>query len=139
MKSIGILSIILMLFLTACSSGSPAAQTNPGASQPGQATAPVTNDPNSPSMDASNGSLWVRLFAEDGMQISSSDFMLNGQAAPETVLSFNDDQILVVGEDGKFSIPLTLDEGPNLIQITASDAEGNTLDMELSILFDSAQ
>ena len=64
--------------------------------------------------------------------------MLNGQAAPETVLSVNDDQILVVGEDGKFSIPLTLDEGPNLIQITASDAEGNTLDMEISILFDPA-
>lgn len=138
MKSIGILSIILMLFLSACSSGSPAAQTNPGAPQPGQPAEPVPNDPNSPATDAASGSLWVRLFAEDGTQVSSSDFTLNGQAEPETVLSVNDDQILVVGEDGKFSIPLTLDEGPNLIQIAASDAEGNTLDMEISILFDPA-
>ena len=60
----------------------------------------------------------------DNAELTDPAVTLSGEADPETVISFND-QIVVTGSDRKFSVPLTLEAGPNVIEITASDAAGN--------------
>lgn len=60
----------------------------------------------------------------DNAELTDPTVALSGEADPETVISIND-QIVVTGSDRKFSVPLTLEAGPNVIEITASDAAGN--------------
>ena len=58
-----------------------------------------------------------------------------GQAAPETVLSLND-ELVVVDATERFTVRVPLLEGPNLIQGLASDLEGNETVFELVITYD---
>jgi len=58
-----------------------------------------------------------------------------GEAAPETVVTLNE-AIVVVDESGTFSVTLLLDEGPNEIEIVASDLEGNELSFILEVTYD---
>lgn len=60
----------------------------------------------------------------DNAELTDPAVVLSGEADPDTVISIND-AIVVTGADRKFSVPLTLEAGPNVIEITASDAAGN--------------
>ncbi len=60
----------------------------------------------------------------DGAEVQTGTVTLEGQADPETVINIGD-QILVVDAGRKFSVPLAMAEGPNIIEITASDPDGN--------------
>lgn len=71
-------------------------------------------------IEGNSGSLWIRLFASDGLIVTTPDFVLAGEAPPNTVISIND-EILVVDKSGTFQTTLHLDEGPNLIEVLASD------------------
>ncbi len=70
----------------------------------------------------------------DGAEITGGAVELKGEADPETVISV-DDQIVVAGQDRKFSIPLNLSAGLNIIEITASDLDGNQGTVYLTLTY----
>lgn len=47
-------------------------------------------------------------------------------------MTINDD-IIIVGPDGRFQSIVTLDQGPNIIEIVASDDLGNEQTIDLDI------
>ena len=60
---------------------------------------------------------------------------VTGSAPAGTVISIND-QILTVGIDGQFKTTVTLDEGPNLIEVVASDENGNEMTVLLTVTYE---
>jgi len=72
----------------------------------------------------------------DGAEISTSPITVSGITIPEAVVSVsvNDDlEIADVDEDGNFSVVVTLEEGPNLVEVVASDAYGNSMTSSIVI------
>ena len=83
-----------------------------------------------------SGALWLRLFTpQDEQVVTTAQIKVDGQAPAETVIGVND-QIFIVGSDQSFSIPVILDEGPNVIEIIASDVYGNEIDLVLTVVYD---
>ena len=60
---------------------------------------------------------------------------VTGQAPADTVISVNDD-IILVPADGNFSIPVTLDEGPNVLELAASNTGGDEIDLVLTVVYE---
>jgi hypothetical protein len=60
----------------------------------------------------------------DGAVVNTPQVEIVGTAPIGAVVSV-DDAILIVGSDGQFKITVTLVEGPNVIEIIASEASGN--------------
>jgi hypothetical protein len=84
----------------------------------------------------SSGALWLRLFTpQDEQVVTMAQITVEGQAPAETVIGVND-QIAVIGSDQSFSIPVILEEGPNVIEIIASDVYGNEIDLVLTVVYD---
>jgi Glucodextranase, domain B len=71
----------------------------------------------------------------DGDIVNIPQVDVIGSAPSGTVVSVNDD-IIVVGENGQFKSIVVLDEGPNLIEIVASDDNGNETDLELTVVYE---
>ena len=71
---------------------------------------------------------------QDEQIFNQPSIAVAGKAPAGTVLSM-DKAIFVVPESGDFSFPLTLDEGPNEIELVASDALGNELDIILTVTY----
>lgn len=68
--------------------------------------------------------------------VNAPQVEITGQAAPGTVITF-DDEIVIVDQSGQFAVTVPLDEGPNAIQMVASDAEGNETTFELTVTYDA--
>ena len=119
----------------------PAAQPTPSSSVDNnlQSTAVPgsTNGDEIPSsVEYTNGSLWLRLFTpKDGDIVNQKVINVSGQAPVETVISLNED-IILVGNEGSFSIPVTLDEGPNVIELVASNVDGDIIELVLTIVYE---
>jgi hypothetical protein len=58
-----------------------------------------------------------------------------GSAPAGAVITVNDD-ILIVGNDQQFKTTISLDEGPNLIEIIASDDNGNEMPILLTVTYE---
>jgi hypothetical protein len=144
--------VVLFFLLTACVPGpirteiqtlpeNPAAQPTPSSSVDNnlQSTAVPgsTNGDEIPSsVEYTNGSLWLRLFTpKDGDIVNQKVINVSGQAPVETVISLNED-IILVGNEGSFSIPVTLDEGPNVIELVASNVDGDIIELVLTIVYE---
>jgi hypothetical protein len=131
--------IVLTLAAMACSlsatvtpiaSGSTpdGAQPLPGDSVP--ATLPPAQGP------TGSGTLSLRIISPvDGAIVNTSIVEIVGEAPAGSVISIGDD-ILIVGADGVFKHIVTLEEGPNLIEILASDAGGNESYVLLAIFYE---
>jgi hypothetical protein len=82
-----------------------------------------------------SGSLTVKLIEpQDGDTVDTDVVTVKGEAPPETVVSVNDD-ILVVGADGKFESDVALEEGPNVVEIVASDLDGNEVTFVVPVTY----
>ena len=57
--------------------------------------------------------------------VRGNTIFLSGQANPDAVLSING-VIVPVDSDGIFGVNISLQLGPNLIEVVASDLAGNT-------------
>ncbi len=73
---------------------------------------------------------------QENSVVNAPQVEITGQAAPGTVITF-DDEIVVVDQSGQFAVTVPLDEGPNAIQMVASDAEGNETTFELTVTYDA--
>jgi hypothetical protein len=113
--TLNILSITLALFLlSACSAG------------PGATLAPV---------EKRDGDLWVRLASpQDQMIVKTAQVDVRGQAPEETTISINDD-ISLIGPDQIFVSTVPLKEGPNSIEIVASNMSGNEVSFNLTVIY----
>jgi len=65
---------------------------------------------------------------------STASVEVRGEAPAETIVSINDD-ILIVPADQTFSLSIELDEGVNVIEIVASDYEGNELSFIVTVTY----
>lgn len=82
------------------------------------------------------GNLSILLYSpQDEEVFNVSEIEVSGKAPVETVISIND-QIVVVSASGEFSVPVSLEEGPNIIELVASDIEGNELDIVLTVVYE---
>ncbi len=59
---------------------------------------------------------------------------VTGQGTPGAVVTLNE-AILIIDATGAFSVTLPLVEGPNLVEIEASDASGNGTYLELTVTY----
>lgn len=126
-KSILILALVFLL--TACTSAPASTETQPAAAE-----SPV--QPSPASTEYTSGTLWLRLSSpQDGDVVSQPVINVTGQAPAETVISLNDD-IFVVPAGENFTIPVTLDEGPNVLELVASNIDGDEIDLVLTVVFE---
>jgi hypothetical protein len=118
-----LLLTMVALFLLACALTSSAQK--PGGESGGS----------SEGITQTSGSLTVKLLQpQDGVTVSTDVVTVKGEAPLETVVTVNDD-ILIVGADGKFESDVGLEEGPNVIEIVASDLEGNEVTFIVTVTY----
>ena len=86
-------------------------------------------------MESVNGPLWVRVLAPtDGQVVATPSIEVRGEATAETILSIND-EILLVENDQAFTVTIPLEEGPNVIELVASDYLGNEISMIFTVTY----
>ncbi len=135
----------LLLVLAACSplqtttpANTPPVAPTVGVPQPTLASsappAPAATAAAATVPPASAVSLQV-LSPQDGAIVNTQQVSVTGAASPGAVVSVNDD-ILLVGPDGQFHDTVTLDEGPNVIEIVASNTSGSETSLELAVTYE---
>ncbi len=88
-----------------------------------------------PPLDLGSGELSVRLLApHDGEIFEAADILVIGEARPGLVLSVND-SLAVADAQGKFSIPIHLEQGTNLLEIIASNEVGDQISASLVVSY----
>ena len=75
---------------------------------------------------------------QDGVTVNSSTISVSGKTKTNADVFINDLETKA-DDDGVFSVNLTLEEGENIIIITAGDDEGNFDEKELTVNYDVAE
>ena len=151
-------SIVLLLFAWACSpistttpippvtlsplsrptaSGStPVSTTQPSQANPQiTATAKPATVASGQSAPPVSGPLALRVISpQDGAIVSAPQIQVNGLATPGEVVTVNDN-IIIVGSNGQFQTTVSLDQGPNLFEVIASNNAGAETSVELTITY----
>ncbi|KAF0111732.1 MAG: hypothetical protein FD147_743 [Chloroflexi bacterium] len=97
---------------------------------------PTKEDDGLTYVEFTNGNLWLHLFSpKDGDIVTQPLVIVSGQAPAETVISLNE-TISLVTEDSNFSMPVVLEEGPNVIEVVASNMDGDEISFILTILYE---
>ena len=71
----------------------------------------------------------------DETTVYTADLLVKGQTEVDAVVSV-EGVAVEVDEGGNFSTIVTLEEGPNLIEVEASDFEGNEGSVILTVIYD---
>jgi hypothetical protein len=74
----------------------------------------------------------------NGTIVKKSTLTVSGTTVPRAEVAVNETEV-VADTKGNFSANITLDEGDNLIVITANDASGNLAETELTVTYDTGQ
>jgi hypothetical protein len=82
-----------------------------------------------------DGTLTVELLSEPEVTVHTAEYTVEGRAPQGAVVSVNED-ILLVGTNQFFSSLVMLDEGPNLIEVAASDIDSQEVDFELIVVYE---
>lgn len=85
----------------------------------------VSSSSQGDSLDPSPVITTLKVFSpQDGDYINSDTVTVTGQAEPGAIISVND-QLGTANSSGNFSIPITLTEGPNAIDVVSIDDDGD--------------
>lgn len=109
----------------------------PAAAQPPSASAPTTEAGQAPAAavpDSGPVALQV-LSPQDGDVVDVPQITVSGLASPGAVVTV-DDQILLAGPDGTFQAEVALDEGPNLIEVIASNDSGSESTVDMTVVYE---
>ena len=88
------------------------------------------------SASVTSGSLWLQVLSpQDEAVINTPQVDVIGSAPAGTVVSIND-EIVIVGDDQQFKTTVSLDEGPNLIEILASDENGDEMSLLVTVTYE---
>ena len=71
---------------------------------------------------------------EDNIVIEESQLEVTGRASPDATVSING-QVADMEDSGEFSASVSLMEGPNLLEVIASDLAGNLLFEVLTVVY----
>jgi len=71
---------------------------------------------------------------EDESIVNTSEIVVKGETTPDAVVTVNE-VVADVDAEGKFSATITLEEGPNTIEVIASDFEGREASEVLSVIY----
>lgn len=74
------------------------------------------------------------LNSDEQMRVKSAELLLEGVSEPGAVLWWNGAMHSVIASDGRFSLPLRLQEGPNLVTLRVIDEAGNAAEIRREIL-----
>jgi len=140
---------MLVLGLAACSptptiipvSPTPTSEippTIPATAAPQEALSTSTLPPlaTEPLVPDGSGALWLQILSPQDEAIVNLPYVdVIGSAPAGAVVSVNE-EILLVGADQQFKTTLSLEEGPNLIEIVASDEDGNETSLLLTLTYE---
>jgi hypothetical protein len=70
----------------------------------------------------------------DGETLHVSPVLVIGQSSPGAVVSVND-AVTIANPQGRFSLSVPLQEGPNVLEVIASDARGEQVYVILTVLY----
>jgi hypothetical protein len=118
------------------SSSAPQATLIPGSTgAPNPTPAPPTPTP-LPTPVATEGELFLQLISPEETEVftDSSTLSVVGRTRVDAVVTIND-TIVEPNIDGEFSLDVPLEEGPNIIEVVASVASGDQLDIVLVALY----
>jgi len=87
--------------------------------------------PSSPPESSAGLTLTVTQPADNSI-ISADEVEVRGHTSPGAVVSVND-EVTTADAQGIFATTLTLEEGPNIIEVVASDSEGNEARINLTV------
>ena len=140
-----ILSIIL---LTACTPNTAPTSEAEAEKAPVEENAPAEeNTPlnteqaqnpesDAPPVEADSSELWLRILSPaNEAVVNTSQIEVMGEAPAETILSIND-ELLLVPADGVFRQIILLEEGANLIELVASNYDGDEATLSLIIYYE---
>jgi hypothetical protein len=71
---------------------------------------------------------------QDETTVYTSDLVVKGQTENDAVVSVNE-AVVDVDVEGNFSTTVTLEEGPNPIEVLASDFDGNEGSVTLTVIY----
>jgi uncharacterized protein YfaP (DUF2135 family) len=66
--------------------------------------------------------------------VTSSEILVSGNTDADAVVSVNGD-LVDIDAQGEFSTPLTLEEGPNYIEVVASNYDGEESSESLTVIY----
>ena len=132
--------------LTACRGGAgglaiTASVSPPALSSPADSSSP-TDSSSLPAGQATplvlgSGPLHVTIASPaDETVVAVPQVDVAGQAPRDTVITIND-AIVVVGANGQFSVTVPLQDGPNELDVLASDPDGNQVSATLFVTYES--
>lgn len=142
MKRVGVL--IMGFALAACAGVAATPSTKPSGALPILPTvAPEGQTPAVPAAGATGHagnstplSLQVRIDSpEDNSTLNTPQVEVKGYTTPGAVVTV-DDIITLADASGAFSAKVPLIEGPNVLEVLASDAQGNEGYLELTVTYD---
>jgi len=139
---------LLVVLFTACSPTQTAviSPTVPNQNPPIESTAPlpIGATPTAMSQPTATmavtpeitGSLLFQVLSPlDDAIVNTPQVEVIGSAPAGTVVSVGD-EIFLVGDDGQFRTIVMLEEGPNLIEIVASDVNGDESSLLLAVTYE---
>ena len=71
---------------------------------------------------------------QDEITVNTSTIQVKGVTTADATVSVNG-SLVDVGADGRFSTTVPLEQGPNSIQVVASDSQGNENTQVLTIIY----
>jgi len=125
----------LILVTAACT---PTSTAVPGLPSPAatRAAPPVQPDATALAATEAAGAPWLQVLSpQDEAVVTSQQVEVIGSAPPGSVVTVND-EILIANSEAQFKTRLALEEGPNLIEILASDENGNETSLLLTITYE---
>ena len=130
-ETIGVicLGIALILVMGACSSDTDSTPTPAPTAAPTATPTPTeTPRPTMPplSLDVTS--------PEDESVVATSEVEVAGTTLPTAIVSVNG-TLVTVGDDGGFSTTVTLEEGPNTIEVVASTIAGEEVGEVLMVIY----
>ena len=137
MKRTLIILIAVLVFAACAPASSPEPVLDTVSETEPPATSMLLEEPTAiPPAPVVSGELSILVISPlDEAVLDSPEVDVIGTAPAGTVVSVND-EIVLVGDDGEFKVTLSLEEGPNLIEIVASDINGNEVTHLLTVVFE---
>ena len=118
--------------------GSESAAGNGASIDPatGETSAIVEGDA---AVEQATGALFLQMLSPttDELFVTQSSYEFSGRTTVDALLSVND-SVLEVDEEGRFAFAMDLEEGPNVIEVVASNALGEQFDEVLLVIYEPA-
>lgn len=152
-KLTGLMLVALMATAVACSPGKPASESGdnnvPAGVQPtsasnqdpgensGDGTTIAEQDSSEANFEEATGALFLEMTSPntDELFVTQNSYEFAGRTTVDALLSVND-HVLEVDEQGRFAFALDLEEGPNIVEVVASNSAGEQYDKVLLVIYE---